>query len=168
MNVGYTEDIRDTILSYLDGWVVYSENLDTNTNANSNEENNVEPFITDIQEYKNNPNKRINDEELERFFYNSYNKSLMICNRINIDDLNEGEGNFYIQGVCLLTASDVWNKYNIRVNNEDMEDTYIQSYGGLLYNQSMTILKSFINQRITNLQSLRNKKDNTTNNIWII
>ena len=73
-----------------------------------------------------------------------------------------------MNGVCLLTASDLWNKYNIRVNNEDMEDTYIQSYGGLLYQQSITILNTFINQRITSLTSIKNKENQCRNNMWII
>ncbi len=163
MTVEYTEEIREQILSYLDGWVVYSQNP-TNNQDNAN----VEPFIEDINQYKNNPNKRITDEELETFFINSYNKSLMICNRFNIDDLLENEAKFYLQGVCILTASDIWNKYNIRVNNEDMEDTYIQSYGGLLYKQAMTILKNFVNQRITGLHNFRTKTETNLNNNWIL
>lgn len=175
MTVEYTVDIRDTILSYLDGWVVYSQNPtsnivnsgNTNNENVTNENNNVEPFITDITTYQGNPNKKITDEELQTFFENSFDKSLMICNRHNIDDLTQAETNFYIKGVCLLTASDIWNKYNIRVNNEDMEDTYVQSYGGLLYKQSMTILKNFINQRITGLHNFRNKEATNLNNNWI-
>lgn len=151
MIVEYTEEIREQILSYLDGWVVYSQNP-----TNNQDNTNVEPFITNVEEYKNNPNKRITDTELQTFFNNSYNKSLLICNRFNIDDLTENEAKFYIQGVCILTASDIWNKYNIRVNNEDMEDNYIQSYGGLLYKQAMNILHTFINQRITTITSLKN------------
>ena len=66
-----------------------------------------------------------------------------------------------------MTASDLWNKYNIRVNNEDMEDTYVQSFGGLLYKQAVMILKSFINQRVTSLSSLK-KKANNNGNEWFV
>lgn len=163
MIVEYTEEIRKQILSYLDGWVVYSQNP-----TNNQDNTNVEPFITNVEEYKNNPNKRINDTELEKFFNSSYNKSLMICNRFNIDDLLETEAKFYLQGVCILTASDIWNKYNIRVNNEDLEDTYIQSYGGLLYKQAMTILKNFVNQRITGLHNFKAKNETNLTNNWIL
>lgn len=163
MIVEYTEEIRKQILSYLDGWVVYSQNP-----TNNQDNTNVEPFITNVEEYKNNPNKRINDTELEKFFNSSYNKSLMICNRFNIDDLLETEAKFYLQGVCILTASDIWNKYNIRVNNEDLEDTYIQSYGGLLYKQAMTILKNFVNQRITGLHNFKSKNETNLTNNWIL
>ena len=72
-----------------------------------------------------------------------------------------------MKGVCLLTASDLWNKYNIRVNNEDMEDTYVQSYGGLLYKQAVTILNSFINQRVSNLSSKKDLKKGNTG-VWIV
>ena len=162
MIVEYTEEIREQILSYLDGWVVYSQNPTTNENQN------VEPFIDDINQYKNNPNKRISDKELQTFFLNSYNKSLLICNRFNIDDLLSTEATLYLQGVCCLAASDIWNKYNIRVNNEDMEDTYVQSYGGLLYQQSMTILKNFVNQRITGLHNFKSKNETNLTNNWIL
>ena len=83
----------------------------------------------------------------------------MHCNRLNVDDLSSIEEDVFVKGVCLLTASDLWNKYNIRVNNEDMEDTYVQSYGGLLYKQAINILNSFINQRITTLTTIKRKKE---------
>jgi len=176
-SVTYTEDIQDMILSYLDGWAIYSptpaptpveNNENEQVETETTESNTIQPFITNIEEYKDNPNKRITSKELEDFFNSSYNKSLMYCNRMNIDDLTESEAEFYIQGVCMLAASDIWNKYNIRVNNEDMEDTYIQSYGGLLYKQAIDILKGFINQRITGLSSFRENRNNNNSNVWII
>ena len=75
-------------------------------------------------------------------------------------DLSPIEEEVFIKGVCLLAASDLWNKYNIRVNNEDLEDTYMQSYGGLLYKQSINILNSFINQRVTTSTILKRKRNN--------
>ena len=93
----------------------------------------------------------------------------MITNRLNVNDLTTIEESFFIDAVCLLTASDLWNKYNIRVNNEDLEDTYVQSYGGLLYNQAMKTLQPFINQRIYTSTSIRAKQDNSDINnsdVW--
>ena len=159
----YDETKREQIISNLDGWEVIL------SNTSSNDGTDVEPFITDFNDYTNKPNQKVRDEEVEKFYYQSFDKALAYCNRWNVEDLNQTELELFIKGVCLLTASDLWNKYNIRVNNEDMEDTYVQSYGGLLYKQSMMILKSFINQRVTNLSSYRKKDTNNNNDsIWII
>lgn len=160
MTVEYNTEIQDQILSHLDGWVLDSTENDTGE---------VDPFIEDITLYKDNPNKKVTIKEVEDFYKDALNKAYAYTNRLNVEDLTSIEEKMFIKGVCLLAASDLWNKYNIRVNNEDMEDTYVQSYGGLLYKQSMNILHSFINQRITNLTSLRKKmKEESSDNIWII
>ena len=197
MTITYDETIREQIIQNLDGWevevsqvsetetsesettaeseitseVVEESSLDqessTTTTTTTSDVDVVPAFITDINEYTNKPNKTIKDSEVENFFYQSLNKALLYCNRFNIDDLSELESALFIKGVCLLAASDLWNKYNIRVNNEDMEDTYVQSFGGLLYKQAMNILNSFINQRVTNLTSLRKTlADNNNNTGW--
>lgn len=190
MTVEYNSEIEEQILSYLDGWeikaepvtdeeeeeLVEVESVESNTetepsNTNSTDSNNtgeVQPFIDNIVEYKDNPNKKITSDEVEKFYESALQKAYTYCNRLNVDDLTSIEEEMFIKGVCLLAASDLWNKYNIRVNNEDMEDTYVQSYGGLLYKQSMNILHSFINQRITNLTTLKKKMCNSSDNIWII
>lgn len=158
MTVEYNENIQDQILSHLDGWVISAEQT-------SNGE--VEPFITDVTAYADNPNKRVSSEEIEKFYNLGLQKAYVHCNRLNVDDLSSIEEEVFIKGVCLLTASDLWNKYNIRVNNEDMEDTYVQSYGGLLYKQAVNILNSFVNQRITTFTTLKKRKQQN-DNIWII
>ena len=154
----YNDEIEKQILSLLDGWVKIESDSD-------NQSNNVEPFINEVSEYKNNPNKKVTEEELTKYYNLAYDKSLLYCNRLNIDDLTEIERKMFIKGVCYITASDLWNKYNIRVSNEDMEDTYVSSYGGLLYKQGTNTLNNFINQRIYGLISV--KKDSDKNR-WII
>lgn len=153
----YNETIREQIIGNLDGWEVLLPN-DDDVGSGSRD---VEPFITDINDYTNKPNKKVRDEEVEKFYYQSFDKALSYCNRWNVDDLSQTELDLFLKGVCLLTASDLWNKYNIRVNNEDMEDTYVQSFGGLLYKQAVMILKSFINQRVTTLSSIKKTMQNT-------
>lgn len=175
---GYNETIRNQIIGNLDGWeVILPTNPTLNDDVKSGSRGNtksgaeddiVEPFITDINDYTNKPNKKVRDEEVEKFYYQSFDKALSYCNRWNVDDLSQTELDLFLKGVCLLTASDLWNKYNIRVNNEDMEDTYIQSFGGLLYKQAIMILKSFINQRVTTLSSLKQKANNNKCNEWFI
>jgi len=159
ITVEYNEEIQNQILSHLDGWAVSTVTEETET---------VEPFIDDIADFQEkNCNKRVSSSEVRNFFYISFDKALLYCNRLDINNFSTAEKDFFLRGVCLLAASDLWNKYNIRVNNEDMEDTYVQSYGGLLYKQAMNILNSFINQRVNGLHSIKEKKENN-NNIWII
>ena len=165
MTVEYNENIRTQILSHLDGWKI-TEPVNTDEVENDNTTNlentgKVEPFIDNISEYKDNPNKKITDEEVRNFYDTALQKAYTYCNRLNVEDLSSIEEEMFIKGVCLLTASDLWNKFNIRVNNEDLEDVLVQSYGGLLYKQSINILNSFINQRISSLTSL--KKQNSSN-----
>ena len=192
MSVEYSTEIENKILSHLDGWVISStlnddptpsndttdttlndDTTDTTSNETTSTEDvqpypTVEPFITTLSNYQDAPNKRITSNEVQGFYEEALTKSYQITNRLNVNDLTTIEEGFFIDAVCLLTASDLWNKFNIRVNNEDMEDTYVQSYGGLLYQQAMTTLKPFINQRIVTSTSLRQKREanNTNNSVW--
>lgn len=174
MTVEYTTDIQNQILSHLDGWAIYDNDDSSNTTETvttgieSNvvtgvNDGEVQPFITDITTYADNPNKKITSTEVQSFYEEALDKAYMHTNRLNVEDLSELEEEMFIKGVCLLAASDLWNKYNIRVNNEDMEDTYVQSYGGLLYKQALNILNSFINQRVFTLTSIK-QKNNTCSN----
>lgn len=170
MTVEYNENIENQILSHLDGWAISSaeptEEIVVKGTGTSND-GEVSPFIDDITEYADNPNKKISSEEVETFYNVALEKAYAHTNRLNVEDLSFIEEDMFVKGVCLLTASDLWNKYNIRVNNEDMEDTYVQSYGGLLYKQAINILNSFINQRINTLTSLKKQAEQCKNKgIW--
>lgn len=178
MTVEYSSEIEEQILSHLDGWEIIgepvtddesnTEQVNSNTNLTGSTNNGeVQPFIDNISEYKNNPNKKVTSKEVEKFYEIALDKSYTYTNRLNVDDLTDIEEQMFIKGVCLLTASDLWNKYNIRVNNEDMEDVYVQSYGGLLYKQSINILKSFINQRVYTLTGMK-KQNSNNDDIWIL
>lgn len=176
MAVEFYQAIQEKILSYLDGWIIddstVKDNLTTNYfleeetedgTENTNDCECVEPFITSLSDYKGTPNKRVSCYEVESTYNSCLNKAYSYLNRLNVDDLTSVEQDLFIEGVCMWTASDLWNKYNIRVNNEDMEDTYIQSYGGLLYKQAITTLKPFIVQRVVTGIQLREKLENKQN-----
>lgn len=190
-DVSYSEDIRNLIIANLDGWQVTGnaidnipevveeetetapvENNSTEENTETTEEtetpttsNNVDPFMTST-EIQDKPNKKITDTECRLFYEEALDLAYMHTNRLNIDDLTSVEARVFIRGVCKWAASNLWNKYNIRVNNEDMEDTYIQSYGGLLYKSALKTLQQFINQRIGNLSS--SITDTEDKDVWII
>lgn len=148
------------ILVNLDGWRIgcTSETLEI--------EEDISPFITE-EELPNKANKIITDTECKLFYEEALDLAYMHTNRLNIDDLSEIESKMFIRAVCKWTASNLWNKYNIRVTNEDLEDTYIQSYGGLLYHSAMKSLQPFINQRITRIP--REDEDNENDSgIWVM
>ena len=134
---------KKLILSYLDGWRL------EDSNTTQEEENlTIDPFVTNEEFNTNSANKIITDTEIETAYDFALNKALTFTNRLNIDTLTTVEGDLFCKYVCIWTASDLWNKYNIRVTNEDMEDTYVQSYGGLLYKQAVNGLTPFILQKI--------------------
>lgn len=151
-DVTYNTDIENMILANLDGWIIEtSENEDTETSEN--EDTDINPFMTS-DELQNKANKVITRAECELFYEEALDMAYIHTNRLNIDDLTTVEARIFIRAVCKWTASNLWNKYNIRVSNEDMEDTYIQSYGGLLYHSALKTLQQFINQKISGLSRM--------------
>jgi len=138
----FNTDRQEAILSELDGWRIEDE-PDT-----SEVDESINPFITTEEFQTDSANKTITRAEMEKFYLNALNKALVFTNRLNIDEVTQVEGDLFIMYVCKWTASDLWNKYNIMVNETDMEATPSPSYGGVLYKQAVTGLKPFI---LTNL-----------------
>lgn len=159
-NAEYSNDIRDMILANLDGWRV-GESADT-----ADIDDTITPYMT-VDEAIEKANKVITAAECRLFYEEALDLAYMHTNRLNIDDLTSVESRVFLRGVCKWAASNLWNKYNIRVNNEDLEDTYIQSYGGLLYKAALKTLQPFINQRFTAMSSFNNDSNND-DDIWIV
>ena len=143
---------KKLILSYLDGWQLETTNTNEETETSS-----INPFVTEEEFNTHSANKIITEEEIEPAYDFALNKALTFTNRLNIDTLTTVEGDLFCKYVCVWTASDLWNKYNIRVSNEDMEDTYIQSYGGLLYKQAVNGLTPFILQKIQGFHQIKSR-----------
>ena len=161
MDATYNTTIQEQILAELDGWRI-SDNAETITNESIN------PFVT-VAEANESANKTVTASELQHFYEVALDKALLYTNRLNIDDLTEVEGRLYLRGVVKLTASDLWNKYNIMVNDSDMEATPSTSYGGVLYKQSMDILHQFINQKLINIHTVQKASEvETANDWWIV
>ena len=159
-NVSYNTDIENMILANLDGWRI-GDNATTD-----NVDESINPFMT-TEEVTSKANKVITHDECQLFYEEALDLAYMHTNRLNNDDLTSVESRVFIRAVCKWAASNLWNKYNIRVNNEDLEDTYIQSYGGLLYHTALKTLQQFINQRISNMTNI-SKDDNSDEDIWLV
>ena len=162
--VSYNSNIQNQILSNLDGWII--ETIPEN-DSESTENNDVNPFMT-VNEFNQKANKVITSTECQLFYEETLDNAFLYTNRLNIDDLSEMEARIFIRAVCKWTASNLWNKYNIRVNNEDLEDTYVQSYGGLLYSSAMKALQPFINQRVSSMIGLSSKNNDDDSDIWLM
>ena len=151
----YNTHIEKMILANLDGWSIGEHKLGGER---------VDPFMK-YNESTPKANKIITGTECKLFFEEALDLAYMHTNRLNIDDLSKIEARVFVRGVCKWTASNLWNKYNIRVNNEDLEDTYIQSYGGLLYKSALKMLQPFVNQRIESITGL---KGDSTDDVWLV
>ena len=120
------------------------------------------------KEMEHKSNKVITSNECQLFYEETLDMAFMHTNRLNIEDLSDVEARAFIRAVCKWTASNLWNKYNIRVNNEDLEDTYVQSYGGLLYKSALKSLQPFIHQTINSLSNIRNSNSDDNDDVWIV
>ena len=193
-DTSYNSNVREMIIANLDGWQVTDippappepeepiepisdndsetvEPTDTPTDnilepTETETTNDIDPFMT-TTEIQNKPNKKITDNECKLFYEEALDLAYMHTNRLNIDDLTSVEAKVFLRAVCKWAASNLWNKYNIRVNNEDLEDTYIQSYGGLLYKSALKTLQQFINQRVRHLSSNKNDND-SIEDVWLL
>ena len=160
--VSYSSTIENQIISNLDGWRIEDDTVSETVETDDS----VNPFMT-ADEFNHKANKVITKTECRLFYEETLDNAFMHTNRLNIDDLSDVESRTFIRAVCKWTASNLWNKYNVRVNNEDLEDNYVQSYGGLLYASAMKALQPFINQRVSSMINL--SKDNDDDNTpWIV
>lgn len=159
----YSEEIGQKIIGLLDNWVIEESVTPNNSSENNdNEGSSIEPFLEEVTPT---PNKKITSVEVESFYNLTITKGLMYCNRLNIDDLDTVTSQFFIDGLCYWSASSLWQKYNIRVTNDDLEDQYIQSYGGLLYKQGKEILDRF---KVTRISNYHGTKKEENDSVWLI
>jgi len=141
--------IANKILIELDGW-----QISTDSTGESGE---LEPFLdpNDLDALKNiNTNHTVSVDEVERFYNKAFNEALSYTNRLDIDDLNQVLLERFMDAVYILAASNLWNKYNIQINNDAMEGTYVVSQGGRLYKKACNILDKFVRTNFIGLHSL--------------
>ena len=141
--------IADKILIELDGWQISTDSTD--------ESGELEPFLDteDPDALKNiNTNHSVSVDEVEHFYNKAFNEALSYTNRLDIDDLNQILLERFMDAVYILAASNLWNKYNIQINNDTMEGTYVVSQGGRLYKKARNILDKFVRTNLIGLHSL--------------
>lgn len=161
--------LANKILIELDGWKIKS--IETNTDepnpeiiieevveeegTSTNEELDLFLDMETPDELENiNINHKISIDEIEHFYHTSFDEALSYTNRHNIDDLDEISLEIFMMAVYKLTASNLWNKYNIQINNDSMEGTHVVSQGGRLYKKACNILDKFIRTNFIGLHSL--------------
>lgn len=139
-----TDETALDILNHLDGWTLdkicdeISENNNTNIdNSGLTNDEIIELYSSNVSEDQikkifNNSNKLMTKNEINFFYEEALSDSENhVGVRLN-DFTGRSKKDFY-KAVCRLAASKLWNKYNIRVEEDGTEGTYIRSYGGILY-----------------------------------
>ncbi|OEC87886.1 MULTISPECIES: hypothetical protein [Methanobacterium] len=147
----FSSSISDKILIELDGWQIIT--------PPTTEPTELEPFLdtTDDTVLQNlNSNHTVTIEEVEHFYDSAFDEALSYTNRLDISDLDEITLEIFMNAVYKLTASNLWNKYNIQINNDAMEGTYVVSQGGRLYKKACNILDKFVRTNFIGLHSLMN------------
>jgi len=130
------EDIIKYTLQHLDGWEITTEDTSVvNESAYMSEE-----------ELQRNANKYISSDEILLEF--EVNKS-KYAESYNLPDIQ-----IIDILLCQITAGALWQKYNIHVDNEDMEDNTPQHYGGKLLKDAHDQLKYFTPQKVIGMKNL--------------
>ena len=130
------EDIIKHTLQHLDGWQTTDENTDVV---------NESAYMTE-EELQRNANKYISTDEILLEFDVNKNKYATPYNLPDIQIID--------MLLCQITAGTLWQKYNIHVDNEDMEDSTPQHYGGKLLKDAHDQLKYFTPQKVVGMKNL--------------
>ena len=128
-------EVIEQILVHLQGYVIESDNNDSES----------EDIISDL-EY----DKKISSEEVLSFFEITKNYALSYLNRSTFPTITKVVDNVEVEvcepviftGICMWTAGKIWEKYNIRENNNE-DNTNPFGYGDKLVVQAKEMLKPF-------------------------
>lgn len=135
--------IAQKILRHLDGWVLKDSEDDLTINDEELSEEEINRLF-------NEDNKKVYLSEVMEFYEEAELEAELLTGQLPAD-LNELGTSLFNNGVYLLTASNLWNKYNVRVNEKNTEGEYIPSYGGLLYSRALKKLKPLTKQVLVGL-----------------
>ena len=122
------------ILIHLDGWAI------------SDDDENIEFETEDLDELEvdllfNHVNKKLSLLEVELIYESSLNYAQNYTKRL-LNTFDEVNKELFLNAVYVLTASNLFAKYNLKVNNNQEEDTTPQSRAGVLYSQAIKQLES--------------------------
>lgn len=135
--------IAQKILRHLEGWVLKDSEDDLTINDEELSEEEINRLF-------NGDNKKVYLSEVMEFYEEAELEAELITGQLPTE-LNEIGIKLFYNGIYLLTASNLWNKYNVRVNEKNTEGEYIPSYGGLLYSRALKKLKPLTKQVLVGL-----------------
>ena len=104
-------------------------------------------LTTDTEDVANPFNKQVTADEVLHFYNTALNYALRYTrlSAFDVDENEEFEPSIYT-ALFMWTAGLLWNKYNIRVNN-NLDETNTLGYGDKLIVQAKEMLKSFKSYR---------------------
>lgn len=144
------ENIINKVLMYFDGWKAV-KSLEEVKEPAEEPETETDPEIEQlfnkndekIEKVFDHVNKRILISEVLSFYESSLNQALNITRQVKENLENLTDPDLFFQAVYKLTASNLWKKYNVRVNSNEEEADWKYSYSGVLYIQAMKELEQF-------------------------
>lgn len=153
----YTQEeknnLANKILMYLDGWeAVESLGEEELSQEEETVDSSIEEIFNDgsideeVEKYFDHVNKKIVLTFLLNHYESTLKQSLNITRQKkvgNIEAFNQEDQDMFYQAVYKLTASNLWKLYNPRVNSDETEGDWKDSYGGVLYIQAMNELKPY-------------------------
>lgn len=143
------KEIFTRVLMYLDGWSVVESIEEKNSKDDDETEeifNNTELTDEELIKLFDKSNKEITKTLLLLHYESSLKQSFSYTKqrKDTISKLNKEDKELFYQAVYKLTASNLWKIFNPRVNSNESEDTWKDSYGGVLYIQASKELKPFL------------------------
>ena len=100
---------------------------------------------TEIEKLFDTDNRKISRKLLVEHYNSSLNQALNITRqkKTNVNDFEEEDRDQFYQAVYKLTASNLWKLFNPKRGKDGNEETWVDSYGGVLYIQAKTELDKF-------------------------
>ena len=152
-------EIIDKVLMHLQGYIVESDTEETISQEETETESETESVINDLQSTSTSSSevvsdlqydKKVSSEEILSFINLTKNYVLSYINQSTlptikkiVDDTEvEVTDPIVCDALFMWTAGKIWQKYNVRVNNNE-DDTTPFGYGDKLVIQAKEMLKPF-------------------------
>lgn len=130
------DETSSKILQYLDNWESAdkkSKNMDFLKKVQNIETSDLTP--EQIKKIFNQANNQVTKEDVD-FFYNDALSDAENYVGLRVKNFHNNLKDDFLKAVYKLAASRLWDKYNVRVDVDQTEGTFIRSYGALLYRQA--------------------------------
>lgn len=128
------------ILSNVDNWGLSVDEVKTKNPHKTSKKK--ESTVFSKENLLDNKNKIVTKKMVQTIFDSTLLDCLAQTYYQDYESVPENLQKMFLNAVFILTASNLWNKYNVQKNNNQMEGIYTSSYGGILYKRAMNSLNN--------------------------